>query len=96
MIIYLLLNLQFSGLTKLSTLLENNRCVVNDLKICLHSAAKKNLSAEHELTYHCSPSCCSKVGYRKVIWGLPCDYALSLMLLKVLVDADKVDLSDQV
>lgn len=28
--------------------------------------------------------------------GLPYDYALSRMLLKVLVDADKVDLSDQV
>lgn len=32
----------------------------------------------------------------KVMYGLPCDYSLAVMLLQVLVDADKVDLSEQI
>lgn len=32
----------------------------------------------------------------KVMYGVPCDYTLSVMLLHVLVDADKVDLSEQI
>lgn len=30
------------------------------------------------------------------MYGVPCDYTLSAMLLHVSVDADKVDLSEQI
>lgn len=41
-LIYHLLNLQFTGITKLSMLLENDCSVENDQKICLYRAAKSS------------------------------------------------------